>query len=102
MPLANPQQDEGGGGGTSPSPRDAQAEKNTAAAVAKTTASTIATKATATPGVVTAEEVEALGGGVAGAGERRGKLRKCMTYETCVKEVRVYSRRPCLSIQTEW
>ncbi|CAM9646981.1 unnamed protein product [Ectocarpus sp. 12 AP-2014] len=87
IPLANPQQDEGGGGGTSPSPRDAQAEKSTAAAAANTTASTIATKATATPGVVTAEEVGGLGEGVAGDGERRGNLRKYRTYETCVKEV---------------
>ncbi|CBJ30013.1 putative serine-threonine protein kinase [Ectocarpus siliculosus] len=81
IPLANPQQDEGGGGGTSPSPRDAQAEKS------KATASTIATKATAAPRVVTAEEVGGEGEGVAGDGERRGNLRKYMTYETCVKEV---------------
>ncbi|CAM9171918.1 unnamed protein product [Ectocarpus sp. 4 AP-2014] len=87
IPLANPQQDEGGGGGTSPSPRDAQAKKNAAAAAAKTTASTVATKATATPGVVAAEEIGGLGEGVAGDGERRGNLRKYMTYETCVKEV---------------
>ncbi|CAB1114721.1 unnamed protein product [Ectocarpus sp. CCAP 1310/34] len=87
IPLADPQLDEGGGGGTSPSPRDAQAEKSTAVAAANTTASTIATKAPATPGVVTAEEFGGLGEGVAGDGERRGNLRKYMTYETCVKEV---------------
>ncbi|CAM9369982.1 unnamed protein product [Ectocarpus sp. 13 AM-2016] len=87
IPLANPQQDEGGGGRTSPSPRDAQAKEDMAAAEAKTAASTAATKATATRGVLTAEEVEALGAGVAGAEERRGNSRKCMTYETCVKEV---------------
>ncbi|CAN0407446.1 unnamed protein product, partial [Ectocarpus fasciculatus] len=87
IPLANPQQDEGGGGATSPPQGDVHAANNTAAGAATTTTSTIEAKTTTTAGVVTAEEVGGLGEGVAEDGERRGNLRKYMTYETCVKEV---------------